>query len=194
MTNKKESFLQAIKIVFFLVLIIWIVEILNLVLGHPFYVWGILPRNFDGMTGIVLHPFIHGSLRHTILNSLPLIVLGSFVALEGRKAFLKVTIFIVFAGGLLLWLLGRPSYHVGASLLIFGYFGFVLASAFYKKTISSILIAGTTIFMYGGLIYGIIPVDNQVSWEGHLFGLIAGVVSGRGLGKNNNNKIQMSNK
>lgn len=179
MVNKKEAFFQTIKIVFYLILIIWIVEIVNLVFGHPFYVWGILPRNIDGISGIVLHPFIHGSLQHTILNTLPLAVLGSFVALDGKKSFLKVTIIVVFAGGLLLWLFGRSSYHVGASLLIFGYFGFLLSIAFYRKTISSILVAGITIFLYGGIVYGILPVDNQVSWEGHLFGLIAGVASGR---------------
>ena len=177
--NKKESFFQAVQIVFYLVLIIWIVEITNLVFGHQFYIWGILPRNADSLPGIVLHPFIHGSLQHTILNTLPLAVLGAFVAIEGKNAFLKVTILIVIIGGLLLWLMGRSSYHVGASLLIFGYFGFILSIAFYRKSISAILVAGLTIFLYGGLIYGVIPMNNQVSWEGHLFGLIAGVVSGR---------------
>ena len=181
--NKKESFFQAVQIVFYLTLIIWIVEIINLVFGHQFYTWGILPRNTDGLVGIVLHPFIHGSLQHTILNTLPLIVLGAFVALEGKNNFLKVTGLIVVIGGLLLWLMGRSSYHVGASLLIFGYFGFILSIAFYRKTISSILVAVVTIFMYGGLIYGVIPMDNQVSWEGHLFGLIAGIIIGRSVKK-----------
>jgi membrane associated rhomboid family serine protease len=179
MVNKKESFFQAVKIVFYLILVIWIVEIANLVFGHGLYIWGVLPRDFDGLSGIVLHPFIHGSLQHTILNTLPLVVLGSFVALEGKKTFLKVTMLIVFGGGLLLWLFGRPSYHVGASLLIFGYFGYILSFAYYRKTLRSIIVAGITIFMYGGLFYGVIPMNNQVSWEGHLFGLIAGVVGGR---------------
>ncbi|KAA3615678.1 MAG: rhomboid family intramembrane serine protease [Calditrichaeota bacterium] len=175
----KESFFQAVKIVLFAALAIWLIEIVNLILGHQFYVWGILPRDFDSLPGIILHPFIHGSLQHTILNTIPFIVLGSFVALEGKAAFIKITVQIVLIGGLLLWLFGRSSYHVGASLLIFGYFGFLLSLAFYKKTISSIVIAGVTIFMYGGLIYGIVPMDNQVSWEGHLFGLIAGVFGAR---------------
>jgi len=177
--NKKESFIQAVQIVFYVILVIWVVEIANLVFGHQFYTLGILPRDFDGLTGIILHPFIHGSLQHTILNTLPLAVLGSFVAIEGRSTFLKITILVVIVGGLLLWLLGRSSYHVGASLLIFGYFGFIISLAFYKKTISSILVAALTIVMYGGLIYGVIPMDNQVSWEGHLFGLIAGIAGGR---------------
>jgi membrane associated rhomboid family serine protease len=183
MTDKKESFIEAVKIVFYLIAIIWLIEIVNLLTGHAFYVWGILPRNVDGLPGIIIHPFIHGSLQHTILNSLPLLVLGSFVALEGRAAFVKTTIFIVLVGGLLLWLMGRSSYHVGASLLIFGYFGFILSKAFYTKTISSILVAIVTIFLYGGIVYGLVPLDNQVSWEGHLFGLIAGAISGRGLMK-----------
>ncbi len=183
MTDKKESFIEAVKIVFYLIAIIWLIEIVNLLTGHAFYQWGILPRNIDGLPGIIIHPFIHGSLQHTILNSLPLLILGSFVALEGRAAFVKTTIFIVLVGGLLLWLMGRSSYHIGASLLVFGYFGFILSKAFYTKTIRSILVAIITIFMYGGIVYGLVPLDNRVSWEGHLFGLIAGVLSGRGLMK-----------
>ncbi len=185
MESKRVSFFQSIQIVFFVILAIWIVEFINLIFGHTFYVWGILPRNLDGLTGIVLHPFIHGSLQHTILNTLPLLVLGSFVAIEGRTKFLKVTILVVLIGGFLLWLLGRSSFHVGASLLIFGYFGFILSIAYYRKTISSILIAAVTIFMYGGLIYGIVPMNNQISWEGHLFGLIAGIAVARILKKTN---------
>jgi len=179
MATKKKTFLEAFKIIFYLVLIIWIVEIINLVFAHQFYIWGIMPRNLEGMRGIVLHPFIHGSLQHAILNTMPLIVLGSFVALEGKAAFLNITIKIILIGGFLLWLMGRPSFHVGASLLIFGYFGFILAHAYYRKSLSAIAIAAVTLFLYGGIIYGIVPMDNQVSWEGHLFGLIAGIIGAK---------------
>ena len=174
---------ESLKIVLFFIIMIWLVEIVNIFMGHSLYSYGILPREIDGLKGIILHPFIHGSLQHIISNSIPLLVLGFFVAAEGRGTFIKATFLILVLGGFFLWLLGRSSYHVGASLLIFGYFGFVITRAFYKQTLTSILIALVTIFLYGGLVYGLVPVNNQISWEGHLFGLIAGIAGAKVLNK-----------
>ena len=169
----KDSF----KIVLTLFIIIWLVEIVNLISGRSFIVYGILPRHIEGLPGIILHPFIHGSLQHLISNSLPLLILGFIVAFEGRARFIKVTFIIIILGGTLLWLFGRAAYHVGASLLIFGYFGYIVLNAFYKKSLMAILAALITIVLYGGLIYGVIPADNHISWEGHFFGLLAGITA-----------------
>ena len=169
----KDSF----KIVLSLFLLFWLVEILNIISGRSLIAYGILPRHVSGLPGIILHPFIHGSLQHLISNSLPLLILGLIVALEGKVQFIKVTIIIIVLGGCLLWLFGREAYHIGASLLIFGYFGYIIVNAFYKRSIMAILAASITIVIYGSLIYGIIPEDNQISWEGHLFGLVAGITA-----------------
>jgi len=179
MASRFEAFLSGLKGVLLIASLIWCVEIFNLLTGHKLHAWGILPRNLYGLIGIPLHPFIHSSLQHTALNTIPLIILGSFVATEGRKKFIRSTMIIILLGGGLLWLLGRPSFHIGASLLVFGYFGFILANAFYRKSAVAIIIAVITFFLYGGLIYGIFPVASCVSWEGHLFGFIAGIFSAR---------------
>jgi membrane associated rhomboid family serine protease len=179
MAYQFNAFLNALKVVLIITAFIWCVEIINLLSGHSLYVWGILPRNLSGLIGVPLHPFIHGSLQHAVINTIPLIILGAFVAIEGKKKFIRSTLIIIFVGGGLLWLLGRPSFHIGASLLVFGYFGFILANAFYKKSVWAIIIAVATFFLYGGLIYGILPLKSYVSWEGHLFGLMAGILAAR---------------
>ena len=168
---------NALKIVLFLFILIWLAEIYNIASQRSLVNYGILPRHLEGLPGIILHPFIHGSLQHIMSNSIPLLVLGFLVALEGAGKFFKVTLFILLVAGSLLWLLGRGSYHVGASLLIFGYFGYIIVNALHKRSAVSILAALITIAMYGGLIYGVIPAANHISWEGHLFGLIAGIFS-----------------
>jgi membrane associated rhomboid family serine protease len=170
---------EALKPVLVLLIIIWIVEIVNLFTGHSLYIYGVLPREISGLKGILLHPFIHASLQHLISNSVPLVVLGFLVALDGTWQFVKTSIWIILCGGILLWLFGRSSFHVGASLLIFGYFGYVVMRAVSKKTISSVIIAILTIFFYGGLIYGLVPLNNHISWEGHLFGLLSGIMSAK---------------
>ena len=170
---------EALKPVLILLIIIWIVEIVNLFTGHSLYIYGILPREIYGLKGIILHPFIHASLQHIISNTIPLFVLGFLVALDGKWPFIKTSVWIILCGGIFLWIFGRSSFHVGASLVIFGYFGYVIMRAITKKTISSIIIAILTILLYGGLIYGLVPVNNQISWEGHLFGLLSGLVAAR---------------
>lgn len=170
---------EALKPVLVLLIIIWIVEIVNLFTGYSLYIYGILPREFSGLKGIPLHPFIHANLQHIISNTIPVLVLGFLVALEGTWQFVKASVCIILCGGILLWIFGRSSFHVGASLLIFGYFGYVVMRAVSKKTISSVIIALLTIFFYGGLIYGIVPINNQISWEGHLFGLLSGVIAAK---------------
>lgn len=180
MKSKIKTFFTDLQIVFILIAIIWLVEIFNLANGNQLYTYGILPRSLNGLKGILLHPFIHGNLQHIILNTVPLFVLGIFVAIEGRATFLKLTMLIIIFGGGLLWLFGRPSFHIGSSVLIFGYFGFIIANVFYKRTIVSALVSIITLLLYGGLIYGIVPVSGYISWEGHLFGMLAGIY-GAGL-------------
>ena len=184
-SSKFNYFLNNIQIVLAIVGLIWMVEVINIANDHSFYIYGILPRNIDGLKGIIFHPFIHGSLQHIILNTVPLFILGVFVAGDGRKSFLRVTVTIILLGGSLLWLFGRESYHIGSSVLVFGYFGFILTNIFYKRTFISILISLVTLILYGGLIFGIFPINSFISWEGHLFGMIAGAYGAK-LSNNKN--------
>ena len=161
------------------VALLWAVEAANLLTGHELNSWGILPRTLTGLRGIPLSPFLHGNLSHLLVNTVPFLVLGGLVALQGRRAFLSVSFFVVVCGGTALWLFGRTAYHIGASGLIFGYFGYLVARAWYDRSLWSILVALVTLFFYGGLVWGVLPTNAYISWEGHLFGLLAGILAAR---------------
>jgi membrane associated rhomboid family serine protease len=162
-----------------MVLIIWVVELVNLLLGHRLNLFGIHPRTVAGLPGIVLSPFLHTGIGHVLLNTIPLVILGWLVILRGPRVFLEVSLLIIVVSGVGVWLFGRSAYHVGASGLIFGYFGYLVARGWYERSLSSILIALVTIVLYGGILLGVLPFRAGVSWEAHLFGLLGGILAAR---------------
>ena len=133
----------------------------------------------ESARGILLSPLLHGSFSHLLSNTLTLLGLGILVALRGAKTLAGVSLFVIIVGGLLVWLLGRPSVHIGASGLAFGLFGYLVAQGWYERSFPSILIAVVVVILYGGMILGILPQGDFVSWEGHLFGLLAGILAAR---------------
>ena len=161
------------------VCLIWAVEAVNVLSGRHLTSLGILPRHLSGLIGIPLSPFIHGSVSHAMVNTMPFLVLGGLVALRGVRAFLSISVFVILCGGAALWLFGRASYHVGASGLIFGYFGYLVARGWYERSTITILTALLALFLYGGLVWGVLPSRSFISWEGHLFGMLAGVLAAR---------------
>jgi len=181
MTDATENWLRAIGIVGILVLILWSVEAANTALGHRLDLLGVYPRDVKSLPGILLWPFLHGSFRHLIMNTTPLVVMGFFVALRGGVVFTQATILIVVIGGSGVWLFGRAAYHVGASGLVFGFFGFLVAVGIYERSLGALAIASFTVIYYGGMLFGVLPVDSFISWEAHFFGLCGGVVAARVL-------------
>lgn len=173
--NQKTTSQLLIPVYF--VAILWIVEAVNFILGHKLSMFGIYPRSLKGLVGIPLSPFLHGGIVHLLLNTGPLIILGYFIILHGRQIFMEVTLFIIVAGGAGVWIIGRSSYHVGASGLIFGYFGYLLSRGIFNKNISSLLVSLITVSIYGGLFWGMLPTLTRVSWEGHLCGFAAGILA-----------------
>jgi len=163
------------KLLLHLTVILWGIEILNLLLDHQLCRYGIFPRTSQGLIGIPVSPFLHGSVAHLLLNTGPLIVLGGLILVNGRTPFIRSTVFIVLVGGMGLWLIGRPAYHVGASALIFGYFGYLLARGILDRRLKSFFLALVAVALYGGLFWGMLPTVSYVSWEGHLCGFVAGI-------------------
>ena len=159
-----------------LVTAIWIVEIVNFFLGHSLTSWGILPRSLGGLTGIPLAPFIHAGFWHAVSNTVPIIILGGLTLAAGGKRFWATTAGIILLAGILVWLFARDAYHVGASGLVFGYFGVLMGRAFIERNIVSVIVAVVTVTLYGGMLWGVLPIRSFVSFESHLFGAIAGVV------------------
>jgi membrane associated rhomboid family serine protease len=173
----QKSTAAAIKATVVLLAVMWLVEIVNALAGHRLNVFGIYPRRIESLPGILLWPFLHGGYAHLIMNTTPLLVMGFFVALRGTRSFWLSSIFIMLLAGIGVWLFGRSAYHIGASGLVFGYFGFLVALAWYEKSLTTFLVACLMLFYYGGIVYGVLPREEFVSWEGHLFGLLAGIAA-----------------
>lgn len=160
------------------ILIIWLINTANWLLGYQLNQYGLLPREPMSLYGIATAPFLHGNFYHLMNNTIAFFFLGLIVALYNKNnhnQLLKLTIFVAFWGGLLTWIFGRPSIHVGLSGVIFGYWGFITINGFFEKSIKSILISILAIFSYGGMIFGVIPLSSEISFESHLFGAISGV-------------------
>ncbi|MCP3918908.1 MAG: rhomboid family intramembrane serine protease [bacterium] len=158
---------------------LWVIELINALQDHAYNSWGILPRVAVGLRGIAFAPFLHADVEHLALNSVPLAILGWLVLLRGTGVFLRVSVSIAVLSGLGVWCFGRMSYHIGASGLILGYFGYLVARGFYERSWGALLVAIVTAALYGGMVTSVFPSHPGVSWESHLFGLLAGVAAAR---------------
>ncbi|SDL92931.1 Membrane associated serine protease, rhomboid family [Aliiruegeria lutimaris] len=158
--------------------VIWAVEVVNLLTGYALNgLLGLRPRSLGGLDGILFMPVLHGSLGHAAANTLPLIVFGSLLAVSARKLALGATAIIVGLGGLGVWLFGSSAVHIGASGLIFGWFGFLLARGIVEKRLVPLLVTVGVALAYGAMIWGVLPGQSGVSWESHFFGAAAGVLA-----------------
>ena len=167
-------------LLFTLLGLMWAVEVVDLLPFLHLNHFGIHPRSVAGLWGIVFAPFLHAGFGHLLANSLPFIVLGGLVLVGGRRLFWSVSIFVVLAGGFGVWLLaGRFSNHIGASGLIFGYLGFLLARGYFARSVAWMLAAFAILVVYGGLLFGVLPVHTGISWQAHLFGFLAGIGAAR---------------
>jgi membrane associated rhomboid family serine protease len=162
----------------------WLVFALNSLIWHGHLdQHGIIPRHLAGLTGIIWAPFLHASFQHLAANTVPLLVLGAIVCARGKGEFVVVTIGGILLGGGLTWLFARNAIHIGASGLIFCYFGYVASLAWFNRTFGTLCLSVLCILGYGGLIKGILPTLAGISWESHLAGLVAGVALGSFMSK-----------
>ena len=158
------------------VITLWVIEGLDqLIFRQALDHFGIIPRRQIGLRGILFAPFLHGGFRHLSANTMPLTILGWFVLFDGPRAFAIVTAVVWVIGGLAVWLLGRSrSNHIGASGIIFGYLGYVLLRGYLVQSMGAIILAIIAGLFYGSLIWSILPLRRESSWEGHLFGFLSG--------------------
>lgn len=165
------------KAVIIFMAVIWAVYVIDLILPINFNKLGILPRSFSGLWGIIFAPFLHGGLYHIIGNSIPLFILTWVLVTFYEKIALQVMIGSTLLGGALVWLLARKAYHVGASGLIFSLAAFLIAVGVFKKNLKSLAIALVISIVYGiSMLFSFFRIQGGVSWEGHLFGAVAGVL------------------
>jgi len=156
--------------------VMWVSEAVDLLPGTYFDRLGIQPRSSDGLLGIALAPFLHAGFAHLIANTGAFLILGVLLAWTTGR-FLPVTLGIVLFGGLGTWLIGQPyTVHIGASGVVYGYAAFLVAWGVFTRRVVSILVAAAVLVMYGGIVWGVLPGQAGVSWQGHLCGAIAGIV------------------
>ncbi|MBD0336752.1 MAG: rhomboid family intramembrane serine protease [Cyanobacteria bacterium Co-bin13] len=164
-----------------IVLVLWGVYLVNLlVFSRQLINLGIIPRSAVGLRGIVFAPLLHDSPSHLIANTVPLVTLGWLTLLWGLREFWLTTALVMLTAGLGTWLLGAPtSVHIGASGIIFGYFGFLLLRGYFERSVGAISLSLLVGVLYGGLMGGVVPGSSGVSWESHLFGFLGGAIAAR---------------
>lgn len=171
-----------IYLLILVVAILWLIQIINAASHYSLNNFGLYPRHLSGLIGIVTSPFLHGSYSHLLFNSIPLLILTALIPISqdtvyGTTFFLGVTIIITLLSGLFTWLFGRSAMHVGASSVIMGYWGFLLFNAYERPSVLSIILGLLCLYYLGGLFLSLFPTEERVSWEGHIFGLVAGLIT-----------------
>jgi membrane associated rhomboid family serine protease len=173
--------LKEFKILIVAVTIFWVVEIADQLIFHgSLDNYGIQPHSIIGLRGLVLAPFLHGGFPHLIANTIPFITLGWLTMIQDTSDFYLASIMSALVGGAGVWLFGSPqSVHIGASILIYGYLGFLLLRGYFQKNFPSIALSILVAIAYGGFIAGVFPSQMGVSWQGHLFGFIGGAIAAK---------------
>lgn len=166
------------------VALLYVIELFDALTGHQLDQNGIRPLETDGLTGIVFSPLLHSNWQHLMANTGPALVLGFLMTLAGLSRFIFATAIVWIVGGFGTWLIGDmgappgiETNHIGASGLIFGWLTFLIVFGFFTRSVLQITIGVMVLFVYGGILLGVVPGTFGVSWQGHLCGAIAGVIA-----------------
>tara|TARA_B100001173_G_C15957389_1_gene534076 strand:- start:97 stop:753 length:657 start_codon:yes stop_codon:yes gene_type:complete len=174
-SDKKEIF-SILRIPFLFLLLMWLVKLIEFQFDLSLIKFGVFPQTFNGLKGIFFSPFIHKDLTHLFNNSYPILILGALLFSVYRKIASQIFFWLFFISGFWLWIIGRPSFHIGASGIIYALASFLFISGVIRKNPRLAAISLIIIFLYGSMIWGILPTEAPVSWEGHLAGFAAGIL------------------
>jgi membrane associated rhomboid family serine protease len=174
--TEEKRFLYSIIFPFIFLLIIWIVELFEQALGTSYSFLGVYPRTIEGLAGIVTMPFIHGGVDHILSNTFPVFILSTGIIYLYRDLGYKAILYIWLTTGIITWAIARPSYHIGASGLIYGFAAFLFFSGLLRRDNRMLAISMIVAFLYGSLVWGLLPVKPGVSFEGHLAGALSGLI------------------
>ena len=166
-----------VRVVAGMLALMWAIEIIDLFPGTPLDSWGIRPRTVRGLFGIVAAPFLHSGWPHLIANSVPFAVLGAAIVFSSVARFVQVVLLVGLISGLGTWVLGRSnSVHIGASGLVFGFVTYLVSRGIFARKVVWLIGGAIVMFVYGSILWGVLPQPG-VSWTGHVFGAIGGIVA-----------------
>jgi membrane associated rhomboid family serine protease len=175
-TSEKKEIFSILFIPFLFLLVMWLVKLIELQFDLSFVTFGVSPQTLKGLRGLLFSPFIHKDLTHLFNNSYPILILGGLLFSVYRKIALPIFVWLFFISGFWLWIIGRPSFHIGASGIIYALASFLCISGVIRKNPKLAAVSLIIIFLYGSMIWGIIPTKEPISWEGHLAGFVAGIL------------------
>ena len=162
--------------------IMWVSEIVDTVVNHRLDGYGIEPRDVDGLTGIIAAPFLHGGFGHLAANTVPFLVMGFVIAFKGAARVAAVTAIVALVSGIGTWLVAPSNtLHIGASGVVFGYATYLIARGWFNRRVAEIAIGAAVALLWGGVLLAGIEPQDGISWQGHLFGAVGGVVAARVL-------------
>lgn len=158
------------------VLTLWLVRTVELIGGYDLFYFGIFPRKITGLIGIIVAPMIHANFIHLINNTIPFFVMLAAIFYFYHTVAWRVFIYSYLITGIVVWIIARPSYHIGASGLIYSYGAFLFFSGLIRENINLLAISMLVSFLYGSMVWGILPYRPDMSWESHLTGMVIGVL------------------
>ena len=176
MNKQKIKLYNILKYPLLFIFVMWGVKFFEVYFEISFVEYGVLPRDISGIKGVLLSPFIHKDFKHLINNTFPIIVLGSLLCYFYKKNYKLIFPMLYVVSGILLWGIGRTSFHIGASGIIYALASFIFFSGLISKNKNLAALSLTVIFVYGSLFWGLFPIQLEMSWEGHLSGFLSGLI------------------
>lgn len=176
--SRMRVFLKRVATLLAFAIGLWIIQTINWLTGYGLNpAFGLIPRHLSGLDGVVAMPLLHGSFGHLTANTPPLLLLGTLLAATANRALVAINVVVVGLGGVLVWLFGSSAIHIGASGLVFGWFGFLITRGLVDRSLVTLGASVLVGVFYGSIIWGVLPGQPGVSWEAHLFGAIAGAAA-----------------
>jgi len=175
--SEKQKIIRSILYPLLFVVLLWFLKLIEIGFDIELFRFGLYPRSLTGLVGIATSPVIHGSFNHLLSNSIPLLVLGGITFYFYRPISFSVFFWVYLMSGIWLWAAGREAYHIGASGLVYGFASFLFFSGIFRKERTLQVLSLLVVFLYGSLVWGIFPIDPEISWESHLLGSLAGIIT-----------------
>lgn len=191
-TGTASRVLVAAEVIIVFVGLLYVVELVDTMLGNSLDGAGVRPREVDGLDGIFFGPLLHGGWGHLVANTVPLLVFGFLILLSGVARWVAVTAVVWLVGGVGTWLTGADhTVHLGASVLAFGWLVYLLVRGFFSRSAVQVLVGLVLLVLYGGVLWGVLPGQPGVSWQGHFFGAVGGVCAAWWLGRRDRERGQI---